>query len=74
MLCCGRFTANEQLLYYEDGEGERMPFHVKSPPLPPSYDPESGERFSLNWLRSTHPVKLILRQLARSLRSLLKRG
>lgn len=47
MLCCGRFTANEQLLYHEQ-EGY-PPFHVRSPPMPLSQGPEPRERFSLYW-------------------------
>ena len=47
--CCGRFTANEQLLYHER-EGY-PPFHVLGPSLPPSHSLESNskERFSLHW-------------------------
>jgi hypothetical protein len=51
LRCCGRFTSNERLLYYEDGEGQRMPFQVHGPPLPPSHPFESKERYSLNWFR-----------------------
>ena len=41
LLCCGRFTANRQRLYYErQGRG---PFGVKGPYLPPSFR-ESGEK------------------------------
>lgn len=47
--CCGRFTTNEQLLYYDDREGRHTPFHVLGPSIPPSYAPESKERYSLNW-------------------------
>jgi len=46
MLCCGRFTDDESLLYHH-AEG-RPPFHVTSPSLPPDYD---GRRFSLHWMR-----------------------
>ncbi|MCE9669946.1 hypothetical protein LY474_19285 [Myxococcus stipitatus] len=47
LSCCGRFTANEHLLYHEQ-EGH-PPFHVLGPSLPPSYDQEKAERFSLYW-------------------------
>lgn len=40
---CGRFTANEQLLYHEH-EG-RPPFHVLGPALPIDY--ERGQKFSI---------------------------
>lgn len=43
LLCCGRFTAQENLLYHER-EG-RPPFHVTGPTLPPSY--EDGQKFSI---------------------------
>ncbi len=47
VLVCGRFTANEGLLYHVR-EG-RPPFHVTSPPLPPGY--EDGDRFSVSTIR-----------------------
>lgn len=56
---CGRFTANEQLLYHER-EGY-PPFHVLGPSLPPSYDRENEERFSLYW----HARASSRRELAR---------
>ncbi len=72
LACCGRFTANAQLLYHER-EGY-PPFHVLGPSLPPSYDSEGGKRFSLYWHarassrqelarlreRSTHMETLVL--------------
>jgi len=46
LLCCGRFTDDESLLYHR-AEG-RPPFHVTSPVLPPNHD---EKRFSLHWMR-----------------------
>jgi len=45
VLCCGRFTDDETLLYHQK-EGA-PPFHVTSPALPPGHD---GSRFSLHWM------------------------
>ena len=45
VLCCGRFTDDEALLYHKV-EGA-APFHVTSPALPPGHD---GSRFSLYWM------------------------
>src|SRR5688572_12212046 len=42
-MCCGRFTAQDELLYHER-EG-RPPFHVTGPTLPVNY--EDGQRFSI---------------------------
>ncbi|NMO15708.1 hypothetical protein HPC49_02455 [Pyxidicoccus fallax] len=47
LACCGRFTANEQLLYHKH-QGY-PPFQALSPPLPSSYEDEKGGRFSLYW-------------------------
>lgn len=47
LMCCGRFTGNEQQLYHQM-EG-RPPFHMTGPTLPPRY--EDGKRFSIH-LRS----------------------
>ncbi len=43
LVCCGRFTDDDALLYHH-GEGA-PPFHVVSPVLPPSYD---GTPFSIH--------------------------
>ncbi|WP_437938183.1 hypothetical protein [Sorangium sp. So ce341] len=43
VVCCGRFTADERLLYHAH-EG-RPPFHVLGPTLPIDY--KKGERFSI---------------------------
>ena len=46
LLCCGRFAADEGLLYYaKRGQG---PFGIKSPCLPPDWSEEQG-RFDLHW-------------------------
>jgi hypothetical protein len=50
LLCCGRFTAREELLYHRDGG--IPPFSVKSPYLPPGYDAKRSARsqkFDVNW-------------------------
>lgn len=48
LLCCGRFTALEELLYHK-AEGHQ-PFHVLSPDLPPDWEGvgKSG-KFDINW-------------------------
>lgn len=43
LLCCGRFTANDQLLYHKK-EGW-PPFHAVGPALPPNH--QNGQRFSI---------------------------
>jgi len=46
LLCCGRFTSEDSLLYYsERGQG---PFGIKSPRLPPNWS-EDKARFDLHW-------------------------
>lgn len=45
LLCCGRFSADENLLYHK-WEGYQ-PFHVHSPSLPPNY--QEGTKFSFFW-------------------------
>jgi hypothetical protein len=46
LLCCGRFTANDDLLYHEN-EG-RPPFHVTGPVLPARFSiGGTHERFSI---------------------------
>jgi hypothetical protein len=45
LLCCGRFTADDPLLYYRDGGS--APFGCKSPSFPPRWSEEQG-RFDLN--------------------------
>ena len=48
LLCCGRFTADESLMYYNDrGQG---PFGIKSPRVPPDWSDAQG-RFDLHWYR-----------------------
>jgi hypothetical protein len=49
LLCCGRFTSDDALLYYaKRGQG---PFGIKSPKFPPHWS-EKQERFDLHWHRS----------------------
>ncbi len=45
LLCCGRFTSNDDLLYYT--HVNRGPFGVKGPALPPDYDTNNPRRFAL---------------------------
>ena len=48
LLCCGRFTADDSLLYYRDGHA---PFGIKSPAFPPHWSEEQG-RFDLDSRRA----------------------
>ena len=48
LLCCGRFTADESLLYYRDSGV--APFGCKSPPIPPRWSEQDG-RFDVHWRR-----------------------
>lgn len=46
LLCCGRFTADDSMLYYRNsGQG---PFGCKSPRFPPNWSEQQGS-FDLNW-------------------------
>lgn len=45
--CCGRFTNNDNLLYY----GDQGPFSIKSPILPPEFSLEETEQPAKFWLR-----------------------
>ena len=45
LLCCGRFTANKDRLYYN--HAKLGPFGVKSPALPPDFDSKNPQRFAL---------------------------
>jgi len=47
LRCCGRFTANEALLYYT--WGDVPPFGIKSPVLPPGW--AEDDKFDVNWHR-----------------------
>ena len=48
LLCCGRFTANEDLLYHQSAG--RPPFQVLSPNLPPRWESvEKNGKFDLYW-------------------------
>ena len=49
LICCGRFTANPERLYYRDSEWS--PFGVKSPTLPPRWT-QNDEPFDLNLTRN----------------------
>lgn len=48
LICCGRFTADDRLLYHER-EGYQ-PFHVLGPNLPPNFENiEKSGKFNLTW-------------------------
>jgi hypothetical protein len=50
LLCCGRFTGQDDLLYHRNPGVP--PFSVKSPNLPPGWESvEASGRFSLAWRR-----------------------
>jgi len=81
LLCCGRFTATDELLYHRDGGV--APFSIKSPVLPPGYDDsvdDGSQKFDVNWLekakrefqerRKTEDG--LLRRLLHSTRSLFR--
>jgi hypothetical protein len=47
LLCCGRFTAGEELLYYRNGY---PPFGIKGAVIPPRWKSvEENGRFELDW-------------------------
>jgi hypothetical protein len=49
LRCCGRFTAQEELLYHRHPGGV-SPFSIKSPVLPPGWESvETSGKFDLNW-------------------------
>jgi len=49
LRCCGRFTAQEQLLYHRYPGGV-PPFSIKSPVLPPGWESVAVHgKFDLNW-------------------------
>lgn len=48
LLCCGRFSGQEDLLYYRSGEV--APFGIKSPDLPPGWENVAASgKFDVNW-------------------------
>ena len=49
LLCCGRFTDDDALLYYQDTDF--APFGCKSPSFPPRWS-EERDRFDLNSARA----------------------
>jgi hypothetical protein len=60
LLCCGRYGAEEEHMYYS--KYEMGPFGVKGPALPPGWDAEKREKFNLNWrtridMRKGRPVQ-----------------
>jgi hypothetical protein len=47
LICCGRFTSDEHLLYYQKGH---PPFGIKSPDLPPRWTlTDNHDKFDLHW-------------------------
>jgi hypothetical protein len=52
LSCCGRFTAQEELLYHRVPDGI-PPFSVKSPNVPPGWETiEASGKFDLHWRAS----------------------
>lgn len=50
LVCCGRYTDNEEHMYYTPwGTG---PFGVKGPSLPPGWRDGPQERFDLYWFQN----------------------
>jgi len=48
LSCCGRFTANDELLYYRNSDCP--PFGIKGTVLPPHWKSlEASGKFSINW-------------------------
>ena len=48
LLCCGRFTALDEMLYHR--QQGNPPFHVVSPNLPPNWEGvEKSGKFDLYW-------------------------
>jgi len=60
LRCCGRFTAQEELLYHRYPDGV-APFSIKSPDLPPGWESvDAHGKFDLNWRRPSsrpHPQR-----------------
>jgi len=75
VMACGRFTANDALLYHAH-EG-RPPFHVLGPALPPDSMRDGPGRFSLFWsVHAKDPTALrrVLTDAATNVRLLVVRG
>ena len=81
LLCCGRFTETEELLYHRDGG--LPPFSIKSPVLPPGYDDSmegSSHKFDVNWREKAkrefqekqRTEEGLLRRVLHSMRSLFR--
>jgi hypothetical protein len=48
LRCCGRFSSQEEMLYYR--QGGCPPFGIKSPPFPPGLSSvEEQGKFDLHW-------------------------
>ncbi|HEV2799606.1 MAG TPA: hypothetical protein VGW12_03870 [Pyrinomonadaceae bacterium] len=53
LLCCGRYTAADQLLYHQQ-EGS-PPFHKGSPYIPPGWESvEKNGKFDVEWMQSAN--------------------
>lgn len=65
LRCCGRFTAQEELLYHRYPNGV-PPFSIKSPDLPPAWENvEVSGKFDLYWReRRARPGQTPLRTAA----------
>ena len=50
LICCGRYTADENAMYYS--QSDMGPFGVKGPALPPEWKSDRPkEKFDLYWLK-----------------------
>jgi hypothetical protein len=65
LRCCGRFTAQEELLYHRYPGGV-PPFSIKSPVLPPGWESvEASGKFDLYWReKRTRPNQMLQRTAA----------
>jgi hypothetical protein len=71
LRCCGRFTAQEELLYHRY-PGSVPPFAIKSPALPPGWESvEASGKFDLYWRDELARPKTGLKRTAARLRSLV---
>jgi len=75
LICCGRFTATDKLLYHQ--QGGIPPFSVKSPWLPPGYDIDmepAVQKFDVNWREKRRKKQNnLLHRILQTARGLKKR-
>lgn len=65
LLCCGRFTNRDNLLYYS--QSPRPPFGVKSPNLPWDWSEDQG-RFDLHTRKIEKPIIRLIKHWIERLR------